>query len=189
MKNKFESSQTEILNEDFLNVDLSRFEDFGVVGNFPYNISSQIVFRILEYRHRVHEMVGMFQKEVAMRIVSKPGSKTYGILSVLTDAYYERKVVLQLKPGAFHPPPKVDSTVIRLVRKRLEIPEIDNNLFFKVVKASFGQRRKTLKNSLKSFLGNAMFNENDQGILRRRPEELGSEEFIYLTGRIEEDWQ
>lgn len=189
LKMKFESPNTNVINEDFLNVDLSVFGEFGVAGNFPYNISSQIVFRILENRQHVSEMVGMFQKEVAMRIVSKPGNKTYGILSVLTNAYYDREVILHLKPGAFHPPPKVDSTVIRLARKRTNIPDIDNQLFFRVVKTSFGQRRKTLKNSLKSFLGNDVLNEDDQGILRRRPEELGSDEFIHLTKRISQNWQ
>lgn len=172
-------------NIDFLKADLRKIPSpFGVCGNFPYNISSQILFRILEYREHVPEMVGMFQKEVAQRVVAGHGNKTYGILSVLVQAYFKTEVVFTLKPGAFNPPPKVDSMVIRLERFRDSIPDLNEASFFKLVKAAFGQRRKTLRNSLANFLGEKKNDENLDAILRLRAEQLSVEDFIELAKKV-----
>ena len=173
---------------DVLKEDLSALfgqEPFAVVGNFPYNISSQIVFKTLEWRHQIPEFCGMFQKEVAQRICAAPGSKTYGILSVLTQAFYQTKYHFTVPPGVFHPPPKVDSGVLHLNRHEIiELP-CDEALFFKVVKTSFQQRRKTLRNSLKIFIISQKLKEDS--IFARRPEQLSVAEFITLTQKLESD--
>ncbi|MCT8339532.1 16S rRNA (adenine(1518)-N(6)/adenine(1519)-N(6))-dimethyltransferase RsmA [Flavobacteriaceae bacterium TK19130] len=172
---------------DFLKIDLSDFingEPFAVTGNFPYNISSQIVFKALENRERIPEFTGMFQKEVAQRICETEGSKTYGILSVLVQAFYEAEYLFTVKPGVFSPPPKVDSGVLRLRRKKnYELP-CDEALFFKVVKTGFQQRRKTLRNSLKSFELSDKLKEDT--IFGQRPEQLSVAQFISLTQKIEQ---
>jgi len=167
---------------DFLKLDFSRLfnkNSFAVIGNFPYNISSQIVFKILENRCLIPEMVGMFQKEVAERICSPKGSKTYGILSVLTQAYYTTEYLFTVSEGVFTPPPKVKSAVIRLKRYRDEIEDIDNRLFARIVKTAFNQRRKTLKNALKSL----QVTEKAQAcsLLSLRAEQLSAADFIELT--------
>ncbi|GAB5401063.1 MAG: 16S rRNA (adenine(1518)-N(6)/adenine(1519)-N(6)) -dimethyltransferase RsmA [Aureisphaera sp.] len=177
-----------ILEADFLKFDLAQLFDeapFAITGNFPYNISSQIVFRTLEWRHRIPEFTGMFQKEVAQRICEKEGSKTYGILSVLTQAFYDAEYLFTVKPGVFNPPPKVDSGVLRLTRKENYSLSCDESLFFKVVKTAFQQRRKTLRNSLKSF--NLSDKLKEDTIFAQRPEQLSVTEFINLTQKIQDD--
>jgi 16S rRNA (adenine1518-N6/adenine1519-N6)-dimethyltransferase len=172
-----------LIQQDFLQMNFSRYFEgnFDVIGNFPYNISSQIFFRLLEYRHQIPFLVGMVQKEVADRIASPPGSKTYGKLSVMLQAFYEVKVVFQVGPQSFTPPPKVNSAVVRLRRNQTEQLECDEKLFFQVVKQSFNQRRKTIRNSLKSFL--LPLNVEDDR-LSKRPEQLSVQDFVELTGKI-----
>ncbi|MDC8005975.1 16S rRNA (adenine(1518)-N(6)/adenine(1519)-N(6))-dimethyltransferase RsmA [Aureisphaera galaxeae] len=177
-----------ILEADFLKFDLSEIFDnqpLAITGNFPYNISSQIVFKALEWRHRIPEFTGMFQKEVAQRICEKEGSKTYGILSVLTQAFYHAEYLFTVKPGVFNPPPKVDSGVLRLRRKEDFTLPCDESLFFKVVKTAFQQRRKTLRNSLKTF--NLSDKLKEDTIFAQRPEQLSVTEFINLTQKIQDD--
>lgn len=170
--------------EDFLRMNLAeKFnnEPICVLGNFPYNISSQIVFKVIENRNQVPEMAGMFQKEVAERICAKEGSKTYGILSVLTQAYFKAEYLFTVDENVFNPPPKVKSGVIRLTRIREKL-EVDEKLFFQVVKAAFNQRRKTLRNALKSL--NLSQHEIEENLLNLRAEQLSVAQFIALTGKI-----
>lgn len=177
-----------IIEEDFLKFDLNRVfkgEPLAIIGNFPYNISSQIVFKVLEMRDQIPEFSGMFQKEVAQRICSKEGSKVYGILSVLTQAFYEAEYLFTVPPSVFNPPPKVDSGVLRLKRKSNFILPCDEAMFFKVVKTAFQQRRKTIRNSLKML--NLSDNLKANGIFGKRPEQLTVDEFINLTQLIESD--
>ncbi len=174
--------------KDFLKYDLSQIfqdESFAIIGNFPYNISSQIVFKTLDMRYQIPEFSGMFQKEVAKRICSKEGSKVYGILSVLTQAFYEAEYLFTVPPHVFNPPPKVDSGVLLLKRKENYTLPCDETLFFKVVKTAFQQRRKTLRNSLKIF--NLSDNLKANVIFGKRPEQLSVESFIELTQHIESD--
>ena len=177
-----------IIEKDFLKYDLNEVfkqEPFGIIGNFPYNISTQIVFKTLEMREQIPEFSGMFQKEVAQRICSKEGSKVYGILSVLTQAFYEAEYLFTVPPHVFNPPPKVESGVLRLTRKENYTLPCDEKLFFKTVKAGFQQRRKTLRNSLKTF--NLSDNLKANSIFDKRPEQLNVQEFIELTLLIEKD--
>ncbi|MFY0673601.1 MAG: ribosomal RNA small subunit methyltransferase A [Bacteroidia bacterium] len=186
LKSKFGAKGVEVEHVDFLKADLDSIEtDFGVAGNFPYNISSQILFKVLDFKHKVPEVVGMFQKEVSQRVAAPHGSKTYGILSVLVQSYYKVETVFTLKPGAFNPPPKVDSQVIRLERYRTEIEGLNHMFFHKLVKAAFGQRRKTLRNSIKMFLGERKNDDTLDAILRLRPEQLSVEAFIDLTKKLQ----
>lgn len=179
-----------IIKKDFLKYDLKEvFKDsqFAIIGNFPYNISTQIVFKVLEMRGQIPEFSGMFQKEVAQRICEKEGSKAYGILSVLTQAFYNAEYLFTVPPSVFNPPPKVDSGVLRLTRKEhLDLP-CDEALFFRVVKTAFQQRRKTLRNSLKTF--NLSDNLKANAIFDKRPEQLSVDSFIELTQLIENDEQ
>jgi len=177
-----------IINADFLKMDLaSHFNDepLAIIGNFPYNISSQIVFKAIEFRDLIPEFSGMFQKEVAMRIAAGPGSKTYGIISVLTQAFYEVEYLFTVPPTVFNPPPRVDSGVIRLVRKKDYHLPVDVPFFFRVVKTAFNQRRKTLRNSLKSFQISDKLKEDV--IFAQRPEQLSVEQFIELTKSLVKD--
>ncbi len=177
-----------ILEKDFLKYDLNEVfkgEPLAIIGNFPYNISTQIVFKTLEMRHQIPEFSGMFQKEVAQRICSKEGSKVYGILSVLTQAFYEAEYLFTVPPSVFNPPPKVDSGVLRLTRKENYTLPCNEKLFFKVVKAGFQQRRKTLRNSLKTF--DLSDNLKANVIFDKRPEQLQTQQFIALTQLIEND--
>lgn len=173
-----------IFAEDFLKMNLSeRFnhQPVSILGNFPYNISSQIVFKIIEDRILVPEMVGMFQKEVAERICAEEGSKVYGILSVLTQAYYKAEYLFTVDENVFNPPPKVKSGVIRLTRFREKL-EINEKLFFTVVKLAFNQRRKTLRNALKSL--NIDEDKIEDNLLNLRAEQLSVDKFIELTSKI-----
>lgn len=175
-----------IIPADFLKIDLNLFlknEPFALIGNFPYNISSQILFKMLEHRDQIPEMVGMFQKEVADRVVSGPGSKTYGVISVLIQAYYEGKVLFDVGPENFSPPPRVESAVIRMVRKANADIGCDEKLFKQIVKQTFGQRRKMLRNTMKSFLKDNPILGNE--FFKKRPEQLSLEEFIQLTKWVE----
>lgn len=176
-----------VIEADFLKQNLQELfgeEPFAITGNFPYNISSQIVFKMLENRHQIPEFTGMFQKEVAKRICEKKGSKTYGILSVLVQAFYNAEYLFTVHPQVFDPPPKVQSGVLRLTRKTTFDLPCDEKLFFRVVKAAFQQRRKTLRNSLKTF--NLPDNLREDTIFGLRPEQLSVEDFISLAVRIDE---
>jgi len=178
-------STIHVIASDFLHLPLDSIFDgqsFSLVGNFPYNISTQIVFHMLEYKTYVPEMVGMFQLEMARRIVAKPGNKDYGIISVLTQAWYEGKLLFQVSQGNFNPPPKVQSAVIRLVRKNNRDLACDTDLFKKVVKTVFNQRRKILRNTVKQLLPSNT--PLDMPLLSRRPEQLGLEEFVALTNWV-----
>ncbi|WP_460220157.1 16S rRNA (adenine(1518)-N(6)/adenine(1519)-N(6))-dimethyltransferase RsmA [Psychroserpens sp. MEBiC05023] len=177
-----------VYEQDFLKYDLTKIfnnEPFAIIGNFPYNISTQIVFKTLEMREQIPEFSGMFQKEVAQRICSKEGSKVYGILSVLTQAFYDAEYVFTVPPTVFNPPPKVDSGVLILKRKANFSLPVDEKLFFRVVKTAFQQRRKTLRNSLKAF--NLSDNLKANVIFGKRPEQLNVDSFIELTQLIEND--
>lgn len=176
-----------IIEEDFLKYNLNLIfnnQPFAIIGNFPYNISTQIVFKTLEMRHQIPEFAGMFQKEVAQRICSPKGSKVYGILSVLTQAFYNAEYLFTVPPHVFNPPPKVDSGVLRLTRKDNYSLPCNETLFFKVVKAAFNQRRKTLRNSLKTF--NLAENLKANSIFGMRPEQLDVQDFIEITSQIEQ---
>lgn len=175
----FPELEGNVIAADFLKTDFSiHFANrFDVVGNFPYNISSQILFKVLEHRNQIQQVVGMFQKEVADRVVSGPGSKTYGILSVLVQAYYNVEYLFTVQPGSFFPPPKVKSGVIRLNRNDREKLDCDELLFFRTVKLAFNQRRKTLRNSLKSVLKPELV-QNE--IFNLRPEQLRPEDFEHI---------
>ncbi|MDB9989937.1 16S rRNA (adenine(1518)-N(6)/adenine(1519)-N(6))-dimethyltransferase RsmA [Flavobacteriales bacterium] len=173
-----------VYNEDVLKIDWTKlFEgNYSVTGNFPYNISSQILFKIYENRTIIDEMVGMFQKEVAERICSVPGSKKYGILSVLIQAFYNTEYLFTVDEEVFNPPPKVKSGVIKITRNDIVELDCDEKLFFRVVKAIFNQRRKMARNSLKSLLGDKKI---EHVLLTKRPEELSIENFIEITKMIE----
>ena len=178
----------EVRNADFLKEDLSALFNgapFGITGNFPYNISTQIVFKMLEYKDRIPEFTGMFQKEVAQRICEKEGSKAYGILSVLVQAFYEAEYLFTVHPEVFNPPPKVQSGVLRLTRKDNLTIDCSETLLKTVVKAAFNQRRKTLRNSLKTL----QLSENltKDTIFDKRPEQISVADFITLTKKIAHD--
>jgi 16S rRNA (adenine1518-N6/adenine1519-N6)-dimethyltransferase len=177
-----------IISKDFLKINLEEFfgkEQLAIIGNFPYNISTQIVFKTLENKHQIVEFSGMFQKEVAERIAEKEGSKKYGILSVLAQAFYDVEYLFTVPPTVFDPPPKVDSGIIRLIRKENYNLPVNEKLFYKVVKTAFQQRRKTLRNSLKTL--NLSDNLREDIIFGQRPEQLSVQEFISLTSKIEKD--
>ena len=174
-----------ILFADFLHYNIDEFlnnESFNVVGNFPYNISSQILFRCLDFKDRIPEIVGMFQREVAQRIAQGPGNKQYGILSVFMQAYYDIEYLFTVDEDVFDPPPKVKSGVIRCVRNTRNKLPCDEKLFKLVVKTAFNQRRKTMRNSLKSLLGKTALPDKFSG---ERPEQCSVEDFIELTNLIE----
>ena len=185
----FNGMQGRLIEGDYLKLNISKFfkGPYRIIGNFPYNISSQIFFKILDDKDRVPEVVCMIQKEVADRIAEKPGSKTYGILSVLLQAWYDIEYVLAVGPGAFSPPPKVRSAVIRLTRNSRTELGCDEKMFKTVVKTAFNQRRKTLRNALKPLLpagtdAQAFFSDP---VFDLRAERLGVEDFVALTKRFE----
>ncbi len=183
----FPGIQGKLLQADYLRLDMNRVfkGPYRIIGNFPYNISSQIFFKILDDKDRVPEVVCMIQKEVAERIAEKPGSKTYGILSVLLQAWYDIEYLFTVEPGAFAPPPKVRSAVIRLRRNGRTALGCDEKLFKTVVKTAFNQRRKTLRNALKPILKDASaLSEDISAMLDLRAERLGVEDFVRLTSAI-----
>ena len=188
LKSNFLNLTSRIIEKDVLKYDLNevfKVEPFEIIGNFPYNISTQIVFKTLEMRAQIPEFSGMFQKEVAERICAREGSKVYGILSVLTQAFYDAEYLFTVPSNVFIPPPKVESGVLRLTRKENYNLPCDESLLFKVVKTGFQQRRKTLRNSLKTL--NLSDNLREDVIFDKRPEQLSVEQFIELTSLIQND--
>lgn len=175
----------DVIEGDFLRMDLSAlFHDTcAIIGNFPYNISSQILFKVFEQRNRVTEVVGMFQKEVAERVAAGPGSKTYGILSVLLSAFYDIEYLFTVPEHVFNPPPKVKSAVIRLRRNDVTSLECDEKLFVQTVKAGFNQRRKTLRNALRQL--SCPLDKVPEKLLAQRAEQLSVEEFVSIVKAIE----
>lgn len=196
LESHFPQAHGRVIFGDFLKLDIDELfpEEFHVIGNFPYNISSQIFFRIIDYRNRIPQTVCMIQKEVAERIAEKPGSKTYGILSVLLQAWYDIEYLFTVGSGAFAPPPKVQSAVIRLTRNRRTSLGCDENAFKNIVKTAFGQRRKTLRNSLKPIIAAKATKEGwdtetltsftSAPVFELRPERLSVEDFIGLTNLL-----
>lgn len=185
LKHHFSAFEDQIIHGDFLQMDLDTLfnnQQFAVIGNFPYNISSQILFKVLDHRDKVPEVVGMFQKEVAERIASKPGCKAYGIMSVLLQAYYQIDYLFTVHEHVFQPPPKVKSAVIRLTRNSVKSLDCNEVLFKQLIKASFNQRRKMIRNSLKSFFS---VDGYSYPFLEKRPEQLSVAEFIELTNAVE----
>ncbi|MEX2511468.1 MAG: 16S rRNA (adenine(1518)-N(6)/adenine(1519)-N(6))-dimethyltransferase RsmA [Cyclobacteriaceae bacterium] len=189
LKNKYPPQKLKIIEGDFLHFDLSTIfdESYMVIGNFPYNISSQIFFKVLKEREKVTEVVGMLQKEVAERIASKKGNRTYGILSVLLQAFFEVEYLFSVPPEVFDPPPKVNSAVVRLKRNGSLSLGCEEKLFFRVVKQAFSTRRKTLRNALKPM---GLTDELKADLmLDLRAEQLGVEEFVYLTNKLTASWK
>lgn len=178
LENTYPSIRGKIIHQSILDIDAPFSEDFTVIGNFPYNISSQILFRVLEWKTRVPVMIGMFQKEVAQRIVSQPGSKVYGILSVLVQAFYEVDYLFDVPPESFNPPPKVMSGVIRLRRKPDPVAIKSEHDLFVLVKAAFNQRRKMLRNAVKAQFEESVLRDE---IFTKRAEQLSIEQFAALT--------
>lgn len=184
LQKKYPQLGSRLINADFLELDFkANFEEkMAVIGNFPYNISSQILFKILDNRDQVVEVVGMFQKEVAERCNAKAGSKEYGILSVFLQAYYKVEYLFTVKAGVFNPPPKVLSAVIRLTRDETTTLNCDEKLFWQVVKAGFNQRRKTLRNAVSSLINKEKMADN--ATLDLRAERLTVDDFVKLTNEI-----
>ena len=182
LKNKYPNIEKHLINDDFLNINLNSFKQpLSIIGNFPYNISSQILFKIYENKNIVNEMIGMFQLEVAERICSNYGTKKYGILSVLIQAFFEVKMMKKIKPNSFLPIPKVDSAVIK-ISKKTDTINCDEILFKKIVKQSFEQRRKTVRKNHK--INKKTDNKKEQTIFAKRPEQLSVSDFIYLTNLV-----
>lgn len=184
LQKKYPQLGNRLLNADFLQLDFAATFNgpLGIIGNFPYNISSQILFKVLDNRQQVVEVVGMFQKEVAERCAAKPGSKEYGILSVFLQAYYSVEYLFTVKAGVFNPPPKVLSAVIRLTRNETTELACDEKLFWQVVKAGFNQRRKTLRNAVSSLINKEKM--TDDPLLDLRAERLSVDDFIKLTNSV-----
>ncbi|MBN4051385.1 16S rRNA (adenine(1518)-N(6)/adenine(1519)-N(6))-dimethyltransferase RsmA [bacterium AH-315-M05] len=187
LKHKFPQLKGQIIEDDFLKLNLNSPLLWGgggaIIGNFPYNISSQILFKVLEHHDQIMEVVGMFQREVAQRISSPPGNKSYGILSVLMQAYYKVEYLFTVNENAFYPPPKVKSAVMRFIRNDVKSLNCNEALFFKVVKTGFNQRRKTLRNAIKSLFPAS--GKSRHQLLDKRAEQLSVEHFIELTNLIE----
>jgi len=187
LEERFPALEGQIVLGNFLKADLGIVFDeqpFAIIGNFPYNISSQILFKMLEYSAFVPELVGMFQKEMAERVVAAPGSKAYGVISVLVQAHYEGHYLFSVNRGQFDPPPKVQSGVIRLARRaRPLVPSDLERTFRRVVKQTFGQRRKMLRNTLKSFIPNAEILRDERFSLR--PERLSVEQFVEISRMVQ----
>ena len=173
-----------IVAGDFLKIPLEQYHtgEFAIIGNYPYNISSQIIFKAIDYRAQVVEVVGMFQKEMAERVAAPAGSKTYGVISVLTQAFFDVKYLFTVHKGSFNPPPKVESAVIRLTRKPNQTLGCDPVLFKSLVKLTFGQRRKMLRNTLRAFLQTDDLLQD--AFFDKRPEQLTVADFVALTNRI-----
>jgi 16S rRNA (adenine1518-N6/adenine1519-N6)-dimethyltransferase len=181
LEKKYPTIQGKIIHENFLDTQQPFIEPFIVIGNFPYNISSQILFKILEWKENVPTVIGMFQKEVAQRVAAKPNSKMYGILSLLVQAFYEVEYLFDVPPNCFNPPPKVMSGIIKLNLKKEQLPIKSERAFFVLVKTAFNQRRKMLRNAVKS-----LFEEDflQQEIFTKRAEQLSLEDFSLLTFKM-----
>ena len=189
LKDKYGDSNVNIVHGNVLKMDMDFTENgpMGMIGNFPYNISSQIFFKILEHKHRITEVVCMLQKEVAERMCAMHGNKTYGILSVLIGAFYDRELLFNVPPHVFFPPPKVESSVIRLKRNNVQQLPCDETMFRKIVKQGFQNRRKTLRNALKPI--NLPDELKEEFFLTQRAEQLSIQDFISLTQKAEEYWR
>jgi 16S rRNA (adenine1518-N6/adenine1519-N6)-dimethyltransferase len=185
----FPKLRENILGEDFLRMDLREVFDgqqFVLTGNYPYDISSQIFFKMLDNRDLIPCCTGMIQREVALRMASQPGNKQYGILSVLIQAWYDVEYLFTVEPGVFNPPPKVQSAVIRMTRNKVQHLGCNEELFKRIVKTTFNQRRKMLRVSLKQLLpADSLFYNENSSMLTKRPEQLSIPEFVELTNRIE----
>ncbi|SMO65726.1 dimethyladenosine transferase [Saccharicrinis carchari] len=186
LKKHYPQLNNHIISDDFLQMDLNKLskEQFSIIGNFPYNISSQIFFKVLEYKDKIPEVVGMLQKEVAERLTAPPGTRAQGILSIFLQAYYNVEYLFTVPEHVFTPPPKVKSGVIRVTRNNVQKLDCDEKLFARIVKTGFNQRRKTLSNSLKSI----PFNREkvmQMEVFGKRPEQLGVKEFVALTQFIQ----
>lgn len=177
----------DIISGDFLKMDLNGIfpSSYAIMGNFPYNISNQILFKVFDNHDKINQVVGMFQKEVAERVVAPSGSKTYGILSVLISAYYSGEYLFTVSEDVFSPPPKVKSAVIRLVRNTTTQLDCDENLFVRIVKTAFNQRRKMLRSSLKPL--NLSLANIEEPLLTKRAEQLSLEQFIHITKNVNND--
>ena len=184
LKAEYPQLSQRIYSSDFLKVNLKEITDqsFALIGNYPYNISSQILFKALEYKDQIPEIVGMFQKEVAERVASKPGNKKYGIISVLLQAYYNIEYLFTVDEHVFDPPPKVKSGVIRLRRNNTKTLDCIEKFFKQLVKQAFSQRRKTLRNAIKPLISKSDF---DDPLLKLRAERLSVKDFVYLTNQLE----
>jgi len=184
LNSKFPGITDRLIHGDFLKYDLNQIAKgkMAIIGNFPYNISSQIFFKVLEHRDRIEEVVGMVQREVGQRLCEHPGSKAYGILSFLLQTFYEVNYLFTVSEGVFTTPPKVKSAVIRLTRNSTTKLDCNEKLFVRVVKAGFNQRRKTLRNSLRSGIEGL---SGEHPLLDKRPEQLGVAEFVELTQFVE----
>ena len=186
LENKYPNLKSKIIEGDFLKLDLNQIfgnKLFAIIGNFPYNISTQIIFKTIEYRDQIPFFCGMFQKEVAERICESPGSKKYGIISVLTQLFYKTDLLFEVHPNVFNPVPKVYSAVIQLIRKNNTNLNCNEQLLFRIVKLSFQQRRKTLRNSLKNF--NISEKLREDSIFDKRPEMLSGFDFVQIVKRID----
>jgi 16S rRNA (adenine1518-N6/adenine1519-N6)-dimethyltransferase len=181
LESNYPQIRDHIFQEDFLKLRLDVIfkEPYAIIGNFPYNISSQILFKLVENKALVPEMVGMFQREVAQRVAAPPGNKIYGLLSAWLQCFYETEYLFTVNEGAFNPPPKVKSAVIRLKRKKLDYPGLNEKLLLSIIKQAFGQRRKTLRNSLSAF--RAHFTNIPEEVLNKRAEQLSHSDFIELA--------
>jgi 16S rRNA (adenine1518-N6/adenine1519-N6)-dimethyltransferase len=182
LEHTYPAIKDKVIHQSFLDVDAPYTTPFIVVGNFPYNISTQIVFKVLEWKELVPVMIGMFQKEVAQRIASKPGNKVYGIMSVLTQAFYEVEYLFDVAPGCFNPPPKVISGVIKLTMKNETLVMKNKRSFFVLVKAAFNQRRKTLRNATRSLFTEDVLKDD---IFNKRAEQLSIDDFAALTFKMQ----
>ncbi|MFW5759524.1 MAG: 16S rRNA (adenine(1518)-N(6)/adenine(1519)-N(6))-dimethyltransferase RsmA [Cyclobacteriaceae bacterium] len=185
LQKKYDPAHVHLHKADFLSLDIEKItkDDMGIIGNFPYNISSQIFFKILEHTSQIREIVCMLQKEVAQRISSEPGNKNYGILSVLLQAFYDIEYLFDVPPHVFHPPPKVNSGVLRLTRNQVKELPCSKLMFFRIVKQAFQMRRKTLRNALKVLNLPQELSENH--LLNQRAEQLTVHDFIFITQSVE----
>jgi 16S rRNA (adenine1518-N6/adenine1519-N6)-dimethyltransferase len=181
LKNKYPILSDKIIAADFLQIEIPFEEPFTVIGNFPYNISTQILFKIIDWKDQVPVVIGMFQKEVAQRAASGPGSKVYGVLSALIQAFYDVEYLFDVSPDCFNPPPKVMSGVIRLTRRKTPLDVKSDRAYKVLVKAAFNQRRKTLRNALKAQFSTEVLQDE---IFNKRAEALSIEEFAALTFRM-----
>ena len=178
---KFPSLEGRIINQNFLEIKKPFEGPFTIIGNFPYNISSQIVFRVLEWKEDVESMIGMFQKEVAERIVAKPGTKIYGLLSVLVQAFFETEYLFEVSENAFKPPPKVKSAVIRLFPRKARLPMASEEKLYLLVKSAFNQRRKMMRNATKALFEPSML---EDPVFDKRAEQLSPAKFAELTFKM-----
>jgi 16S rRNA (adenine1518-N6/adenine1519-N6)-dimethyltransferase len=181
LEQNYPALKEKLIHQNFLDIDIPFDDTFIVVGNFPYNISTQIVFKVLDWKEQVPVMIGMFQKEVAQRIASKPGTKVYGIISVLVQTYYSVEYLFDVSPGCFTPPPKVMSGVIKLKVRNAKFDIRNEQAFFKLVKAAFNQRRKTLRNAVRTLFDETILKED---IFNKRAEQLTVEDFAALTFKM-----